>query len=85
MKGNGTQAQWLVNEHLKGKRIHRALGVGVGVAFHENQIVAANMVEHYDYYDVTQAGLDIAKAAAEEQGIAAPTSIALSFPRKATT
>lgn len=69
MNGHATHAQWFVHEILKGKPIRRALGIGVGVAFHENQIVAAGVVEHYDYYDISQAGLDLAKAAADKLGI----------------
>lgn len=70
MNGHTTHTQWFVHEQMKRKPARRALGIGVGAAFHENQLVAVGAAEHYDYYDVAQAGLDMARAEAEKLGIA---------------
>lgn len=70
MNGHETHAKWFIHEQLKGRRIRRGLAIGVGVAAHENQIVASGLVDSYDYYDVSQVGLDIARAGAEKLGVA---------------
>jgi hypothetical protein len=46
-------------------------------------------INHFDFYDVSQAGLDIAKATAAETGIVSKVSLVCSdsvnLPRKHTT
>ncbi|MEI5668092.1 class I SAM-dependent methyltransferase [Bosea sp. CCNWLW174] len=70
MGGHATHAQWFIKTQLMNKPVRRGLGIGVGVAFHENQIVASGAVERYDYFDLSQAGLDLAKAGAADLGVA---------------
>lgn len=70
MKGHPTRAQWFINEVLPAKPVKRGLGIGVGTAFQENQMVEFGGVERYDYYELSQEGLNLARTAAEGLGIA---------------
>ena len=54
MKGHPTRAQWFINEILPHKPVKRGLGIGVGTAFQENQMVEFGGVERYDYFELSQ-------------------------------
>ena len=68
--GHHTHAQWFVDTQLWHKPVRRGLGVGVGAAFHELQLLTSGAVERFDFYDISPAGLDIARVEAEKLGVA---------------
>lgn len=70
MSGHATHAAWFVNTQLRNKPVKRGLGVGVGVAIHELRLIQSGAVERFDFYDVSQSGLDIARNSAIELGVA---------------
>jgi SAM-dependent methyltransferase len=67
--GYSLREEWFVKSQLAGKRIERALGVGVGTAATELQILVRGGVEHYDFYDLSPAGLAAARSSAEKLGV----------------
>lgn len=67
--GHRTLARWFTQTQMPFPKVKRGLGIGVGVAVHENEIVQSGAVEQYDYVDVSQAGLDLARRSATEMGI----------------
>jgi SAM-dependent methyltransferase len=69
MSGHSTHSRWFVETQMKNKPVKRGLGVGVGVAFHELQLMESGAVRFFDFYDVSQAGLDIARNSATEMGV----------------
>jgi hypothetical protein len=82
-------AAWCVETQLRRKPVPIALGIGVEVALHELRLNESWAINHFDFYDVSQAGLDIAKATATETGIVSKVSLVCSdsvdLPRKHTT
>jgi 2-polyprenyl-3-methyl-5-hydroxy-6-metoxy-1,4-benzoquinol methylase len=63
----------VVHKHaiiLRNKPVKRGLGVGVGVATHQLRLIQSGAVERFDFYDVSQSGLDIARNSAIELGVA---------------
>lgn len=74
MSGHATHAAWFVETQMRTKPVPRALGIGVGVATHELRLIESGVIDHFDFYDISQAGLDIAKATATEMGIVSKVS-----------
>jgi SAM-dependent methyltransferase len=59
---------WFANNYLKNGPAKRAIGIGVGRAETEIELLANGAVEHYDLFDVSPVGLEYAKSCAEKRG-----------------
>lgn len=53
-----TPEEWFIQNYLKGRRLDRAVGIGVGTAGMEVRMLAHDVVEHFDLYELSQASLD---------------------------
>lgn len=69
--GADSRAEWFARTFVPHPPARRALGVGVGTATTELDLLAGGAVAHYDLYDVSPVALDAARAEAERRGIAA--------------
>jgi SAM-dependent methyltransferase len=70
LQGGRDRVDWFIHTRLKGRKVQRALGIGVGLGTEELQFVERGAVEHFEMIDVNPAGLDVLKERAAQLGIA---------------
>jgi len=70
LQGGRDRMDWFVRDRLKGITVQRALGIGVGLATEELELVERAGVEHFEMIDVNPASLDIVRQRAAERGLA---------------
>jgi SAM-dependent methyltransferase len=68
--GNQIPEQWLIKTQLRRAPVARALGIGVGAADCEVHLLYLGAAEHFDLYDVSEAGLEMARETAKRLGVA---------------
>lgn len=66
--GGRMREDWFAHTYLSNGPVDHALGVGVGRAETELELMRKGHVRHFDLYDVSPVGLDHAKQRAEELG-----------------
>lgn len=59
--GANSPEEWFINTYIKGRRLSRAMGVGVGTGGMEIRMLAHGAVEQFDLYEISQASLDRAR------------------------
>lgn len=69
MMGAGSEADWLRDRWLQGRHIKRAIGIGAGHGSFELGLLEAASIENFELYDVSDAGLALARSAAEKSGL----------------
>jgi SAM-dependent methyltransferase len=67
--GGRLREDWFAESYLSAGPAKRALGVGVGRAETELELLRKGHVEHFDLYDVSPVGLEFAKQCAEKLGL----------------
>ena len=68
--GAPSREVWFHNTYLAGRSGLRALGVGVGRAVTEVNVLSLGAIGHYDLYDLSPAALADGEAYAESRGLA---------------
>lgn len=69
LQGGRDRMDWFIRDKLKGARIRRALGIGVGLAIDELQLAELGAIEHFEMIDVNAAGLEVVEKRAAERGL----------------
>jgi SAM-dependent methyltransferase len=68
--GNRIPENWLIKTQLPNVPVARALEIGVGAADCEVHLLHLGAARHFDLYDVSEAGLEMARDTAKRLGVA---------------
>jgi SAM-dependent methyltransferase len=69
LHGNRARADWFFETQMLGKPVASALSIGAGIAMDELHLLGRNAVRRFDLMDISDAGLNMAKADAQSKGI----------------